>query len=671
MRLREIIETKAVTVWDAGAKAWRPARYGDVAILMRRMSYLHIYEKALEDHEVPYYVVAGRGFFKQQEVLDVIHLLRVLNDPTDDLHLAGVLRSPFFAVSDEGLFRLKQTGRPLHAALAAAAEADRLDPEDRRGLRRAASLLPRWTAAKDRLGLAALVDHVALESGYGASAVGRFGGERAYANLRQMVELARRFERQGLYALGDFIGYVTDFMRSEMRQEQAPVEVPGGNTVRLMTIHKAKGLEFPVVVVPDLAYVPKGGQGQFFVHPATGVALRMRDEEGESRTSSALALARRDAADADRAETWRLFYVALTRAKDYLLFASHVGYTSDAGTWLDALRQGLKYDGRPGEMGLELPSRHIIHVNAGPPGAKAGGKAERRVGSRGLFEAGRVAWGQLHERGQRAKKQGALSALEQVRPVASPRQAPVRITATAIETYRHCPALYWWSEVLGVREPEPPVLSEIGLSAMAWGVLGHRALELATSPDDAVVRAAVESSFRETPVASRTSEGRLRERLTAAIRGFWESPIGKRAAGARRVFREMPFVLALDGTEIRGKMDLLFEGADGRWEVVDYKSSVVAAEAAAERAEEYELQLGVYALAASRWLGQPVSRRSVFFLGSGVGASRDLGLADVGRIEEAARRALAGIAAGQYERETIERCRACRHKRLCETGVKS
>ena len=221
-----------VRVWDAGRGAWRPAAYGDVAILLRRTTYLHLYEEALERRGVPYHVVAGSGFYKQQEVLDVLNLLRALEDPSDDLAAAGVLRSPLFAVSDEGLYRLRHLGGTLLGALGPAAEASGFEAEDQRGLARAARLLPDWARRKDAMGLARLLDEVVFESGYAAASVARFRGARAYANLRQMAELARRFERQGLGSLGDYIDYVTDFMQSEMRQEQAAIDTPEDGTPR-------------------------------------------------------------------------------------------------------------------------------------------------------------------------------------------------------------------------------------------------------------------------------------------------------------------------------------------------------------------------------------------------------------------------------------------------------
>jgi len=674
-RLQEMVEKKAVTVWDAEAKGWRPVRYGDVAVLFRRMSYLHLYERALEARRVPYYVVAGSGFYQQQEVRDVLALLRVLDDPSDDLSLAGVLRSPLFALSDEGLYHVRQLGPSLHGAMAAsAATADHLDPEDRRALSRAAALLPEWAAAKDRLGLAALVDRVVFESGYAAGSVGRFGGERAYANLRQMVELARRFERHGLTALGDYIAFVTDFMQSEMRAEQAPVEAPGGDTVHLMTIHKAKGLEFPVVVVPDLSYAPQGRPEPWLVHPATGVAVRLRPEQGEPRTSSAMALARRRAAEADRAEECRLLYVAITRAKDYLVLASHQAARKalTGGTWLDMLAGGLGSDLLAGDQSISLPTGHVIVTSTQPPESESPSRAVRRVGPRGLLESGRVAWESLHDRGQRASREAVEAAIARASPVALAHRPP-RVTVSALVRYERCPAGYRWAEVLGVEEPEPAAQSPERLSARAWGIVSHRAMELARSPDEETARRVVAGALREAPVpvaggrigpAGDDRADELHRRLAASVAAFWASPLGWRVARAHRAYREMPFVMQVGGAEVGGTVDLVFEGADGQWEVVDYKTSAPTADAA----EEHEFQLGLYALAASRWIGRPVDRWSVYFLGSGLAVERPVAPADFKRIEARAQAALEGIVAGRFEHAGGRRedCGDCQLTLLCE-----
>ncbi len=466
-RLSRIVSRGEVQVTDGPSGSARPVGWGDIALLLRRTTHLHLYEEALEAEGVPYYVVAGRGFYKQQEVLDVVHLLRVLQDPADDLPLAGVLRSPFFAVSDEGLFRLKRLAPTLHEGLERIGEAETLDPDDRRGLERAARLLPRWAAMKDRLGLARLVETVAFESGYAAGAVGRFGGARAYANLRQMVDLARQFERGGLWALGDFVEYVTDVMQNEMRAEQAPVEAPGTDAVRIMTIHKAKGLEFPVVVLPDLAQAASGRRRAWDIHPASGLAVRMRDDDSDRPTSAALALAHQEEADALEAESHRLFYVATTRAKDYLIFSAHQPYRTPRGRpWLADLLTGLGAAGtllrhgsvRTGRAGKSAPAlgtaaevgKQVVPLASGGsvlvhvrrPPASRGTHGRRRRGPQDIFADGRVRWDRIRERAGRARSRGE-AAVAQVRllcqllPTDNDSSAVGRLAHRAVPTTGH------------------------------------------------------------------------------------------------------------------------------------------------------------------------------------------------------------------------------------------
>jgi len=682
-RIHQIVKTGGVKVWDADRKAARPARYRDIAVLLRRTTHLHVYEEALQRQGVPYYVVAGHGFYKQQEVLDVIHVLRVLDDPADSLHVAGVLRSPLFAVSDEGLYRLSRLGPSLHGSLAAAAEAEGLHAEDRRGLCRAARLLATWAAEKDRLGLAALVDRVVFESGYAAAGVGRFGGERAYANLRQMVELARQFERQGLSALRDYVDYVTDFMQSEMRAEQAPVEAEAGEAVRLMTIHKAKGLEFPVVVLPDLGYAPRGPTAAWFSHPATGVAVRMRHEEDETgdgqatpsrsaagaaaaRTSAALALARGAETDALQAESHRLLYVAMTRAKDYLIFGGHEPYNAARRSWLDAIFGGLGAARDLGARVVQLPTGGTVHVHVQSPLKSRPSHAARRGGPRDLFAAGRVRWDGLRDRAQRAPRRTVERMLRQATPAPPVPRPPASIAATALADYVRCPRLYWWTHVLGVRCPEPAPRGT-GLSPQQWGTVSHRAMELARTSGDAAVRAAADEALREVSL-SKDRRDALRGRLVEAVSAFWAGAVGHRVEAARQVLRELPFVLSLDGTAIRGTIDLAFESAAGTWEIVDYKSSAPPRESAEEAAARFDLQLGLYALAASRWLGCEVSRWSVYFLGSAVAVGHEVTAADLDRAAANAEKTLAAIAAARYDCLDEHVCLHCRYAGLCDNG---
>jgi ATP-dependent helicase/nuclease subunit A len=667
-RLEAIVSAGEVTVRDAETGEERPVRWGDVAILLRRTGQLHLYEEALEARGIPYYVVAGRGFYKQQEVLDVINLLRALEDPTDDLHLAGVLRSPMFAVSDEGLYRLKAAGPALHEALARTDALEGADAEDLRGLRRAARLLPQWRRLKDRLTLADLVEHLVFDSGYAASAVGRFGGSRAYANLRRMVELAREFERGGLAAVADYVQYVTDVMQSEMQAEQAPVEVPGSDTVRIMTIHKAKGLEFPVVVLPDLAYAPRRPSPPWMIHPSAGLAVRLRDEAGDRVTSAAMALARADEADALRAEDRRLFYVAVTRAQRYLLLSSHEPFRSSGGEtpWLDDLLEALGMErGSAGdERTLDLDPAAQVRVTFQAPPSHEPSRGRRRAGPRDVFAEGRVRWDNLHQRaGKGARK--AADRLAQVGGAGVPPTPPRTVSVTALAAYRACPHRYWWNEVQGLRSVSPERAG--AMDPRDWGTLAHRALELATAPDADACRGAVEAALRDAPPEADRDD--LRRRLLDALDAFRAGPLGRRVADARTVHRELPFVLAVDGTAVRGKMDLLLETADGQWEVVDYKTGRPPAGDGADVGEAYALQLGLYALAAERWLGRAPARAAVYFLDHQDYRHRTVTPTDMEQTVETVREILACIAHERYHTANDTPCAGCDLGVVCAEAV--
>ena len=201
---------------DGDARRLRPVRAGDVVLLFRAMSNVHLYEAALRRHGLDYYLVGGRAFFAQQEIYDLLNLLRALENPQDGVSLAGVLRSPFCCLSDEALFVL--AGRPrrdgLWAGLCDEAAEARLPADQREPVRRARRHLQRWRGLKDRLPIARLLGAVFADSGYDAATQLEYLGDRKLANLWKLQDLARTFDRSGLFGLAEFIARLGDFVRT-------------------------------------------------------------------------------------------------------------------------------------------------------------------------------------------------------------------------------------------------------------------------------------------------------------------------------------------------------------------------------------------------------------------------------------------------------------------------
>jgi ATP-dependent helicase/nuclease subunit A len=265
----------------------------------------------------------------------VINLLSVVEDPFDDVALAGALRSPFFGVSDEGLFRLA-TGLAdggLTAGLYRLGEVAGMSDLDRRRAARALELLAQWRSDKDRIPMARLVARILDESGFEGAVVCEFLGDRKLANTRKIVRLARDFDRQGGFTLAEFVARLRADLENEPREEQAATTDEAGASIRLMSIHQAKGLEFPIVVLPDLARASRPRSPLLACRPDLGLVVRpplsaptSSDAPGEpeGRDPAWRAYLAMERAD-DEQESLRLFYVAATRARDALMLSAGLG----------------------------------------------------------------------------------------------------------------------------------------------------------------------------------------------------------------------------------------------------------------------------------------------------------------------------------------------------------
>jgi ATP-dependent helicase/nuclease subunit A len=320
----------------------RPVTCGDIVLLFRAMSNVHLYESALRKHGLDYYLVGGRAFFAQQEIYDLLNLLRCLENPQDAVCLAGTLRSPFCCLSDEALFLLSSHREGLWAGLHDDGSFERLPDDQRPTAERARQSLDRWRGLKDRLPIARLLGEVFADSGYDAATQFEFLGDRKLANLWKLLDLARTFDRSGLFGLAEFIQRLGDLVKTQPREEQAATQPESADVVRLMTIHQAKGLEFPVVFIPDIGATPGGAHLPVAVWDGRlgCVARPPLDEEPLPFSEFGWSLYRTSEDVADWHEELRTLYVACTRAEDYLvLSASRPEPFQPKNTWMLTLAE--------------------------------------------------------------------------------------------------------------------------------------------------------------------------------------------------------------------------------------------------------------------------------------------------------------------------------------------
>jgi len=340
---REIGTKKIVDPEDRTGKTLRPLRAEDVGVLFRSRTRLDLLENALREEGVPYRVVGGRGFLEKQEVLDLIHLLAALSDPRDMMALVGVLRSPLLNCSDmavAALFAGDEEPLSVWRAVGDGGEAGRsdlLDDGDRENLKRGWTLWKRWRQGVENRSPAELLLTALEESGALAAYATGIRGQQRIANIYQFINRVREFISEGSFTLRRLVEriHLEKEAPEDDSQQEAEVDAAGG--VALMTIHGAKGLEFPYVILPDLAN--KGtnttmkdlqnghllvGEGMFsaLADPAFGALAEAVSEEGEKTIHHLMK--ELFAPAEERAERLRLAYVAATRARDHLLLTSAV-----------------------------------------------------------------------------------------------------------------------------------------------------------------------------------------------------------------------------------------------------------------------------------------------------------------------------------------------------------
>ena len=275
LEIKSLFDGRA-PVWDRNEQEFRPAQASDVVILLRRLSNVHLFEIALESHGLPYRTPAGAGFFTRQEVRDLTNLLGWLAEPDDSIALVGALRSPLFMIDDQSLLAVRSRGGSLLEALRNPPEGV-LD-QSRNLCIRAADVLGSLRRDAPTAAADALIEKALALTGFEAAWAPLQGGEQALANIRKFVGLVRTLAD---HSLDEFVTYVRR-RRDELDAREGQAVLDASDAVRLMTVHGAKGVEFPIVFVPEAHLASQATYEYVRWRGAEGISTTLAREIGES-----------------------------------------------------------------------------------------------------------------------------------------------------------------------------------------------------------------------------------------------------------------------------------------------------------------------------------------------------------------------------------------------------
>jgi ATP-dependent helicase/nuclease subunit A len=347
--------TESLTVHNPETGELRPAQYGDFALLFHQFTKVGAFEQAFRAVGVPYYVVGGgRGYWTQYEVRDLTNLLRALSDPEDDLALAAVLRSPLVGLSLDALMSLtlhaEQAELPLHLCLQAELA---LEDADRARLEAFLAWFEPLCLCVGEWSVGTLLARALEASQYESRLLAQGEtGRQAVANVRKLLAIALE---QPTVAPREFAAQLELTSRLEQREGNAPTYEESADVVRFYTVHAAKGLEFPVVFVVDTAYNLRPREVGLEVDADKGiVALQVvRPDVPTPYEPVPLKVLRVQTDTRDEAEGLRKLYVALTRARDYLIV---VLTDAPQNVWCRALRGALAQQLDRREANIPLPN---------------------------------------------------------------------------------------------------------------------------------------------------------------------------------------------------------------------------------------------------------------------------------------------------------------------------
>ncbi len=557
---------------------------GHVALLFRKLTQADTYLDALRRHDIPYVIEGEKHFYRRQEVIDFVNVFRVLDNPHDEIALVGVLRSPLGGLTDRDLFDLRQAGLFDYRQYARLASwSHPCGTAVHRLYRQLAQLQHEVVVLPLSDAIQLIFDRLPVLELAAAS----LHGEQAVANLFKIKQTAAGLLDRPHLTWGGFVDLMVARLGEQPDEAESPLAEESLEAIQVLTIHKAKGLEFPVVVLPGLhqgterepsipmvSYDWSSGRyglslgdrhtfGSVFIHEK----LKMREE----------------------AERRRILYVGMTRAKELLLLSGGITACSSGESVLELFRTvGEGEIGAATTKAITIGASAIPHLVVEAPERKRPRRSTASMAANVMVDPASVA-----ERWQERD-------IAWIEARATPRQ----MTPTGIKRQDE-PVLL--RPVPSVKDPEVSRLV---------GVLAHRLLErwdFANDPAcladhiEAAVRTAVGGNQQD--LASAVTES-LRESLLL----FGQSDVYGRLRAATILGREIPFMMPWGkGQVMEGVIDVMYR-LDGTIWIADYKTDAVRPEQAPAHAERYRTQGEVYKAVAKRSLGIEQVRFHCLFL---------------------------------------------------------
>ncbi len=651
-RIKELTADGGFMVIDKNTGEYRPAQFKDIVILMRTTkNWADVFAEELSLQGVPVFTDAGTGYFRTVEISTVLSLLQIIDNPLQDIPLLAVLRSPICGFNPEELIDIRLFDREtdfFEAMVKAAASEGELG-------RKAAEFLEKledWREKSLYLSTDELIWYLYNDTGYYSFVGAMPGGAARQANLRMLFDKARQYEESSFKGLFNFINFINKLKGNQGDLGSAKVLGEKDDVVRIMSIHKSKGLEFPIV------FLCGAGKGfnltdtakNILLHHELGIGPDFIDHKRRIWYPSIFKQALKYKIKLESlSEEMRILYVAFTRAKEKLIITGAVkDIAKSTDRWKSssgAITQKVpEFDVLRGRSFLDWICTALMRDSEGKPAEKLEGVEGWDIRFWNREEVLRGAVVEEHSKEELIDEAALSSAeanmkdeiikrLEWKYPYSAYEKLPVKVTVTELKRYFDTEAAdeFRIQAAPGIRK-RPRFLEETsGMTAAERGSLMHFVLQHMDFGGE-VSEAGIKRQLEDMIRLELLTEVQARNVNINGIIGFLNSSLGRRMTEAGGLYREMPFTMEVECSEVfgskagcghegetvvlQGIIDCWFE-EEGKLVLVDYKTDYVPEGEVSNIKEKYRTQIEYYARALSQITGKEISGKYIYLFWNG------------------------------------------------------